>query len=287
MDILQRYKKWFLLLGMALCILAMVITVRPDYSPSRLAQGFSYVVTPLQSGASYATNWVSSNLEFFWEMRGLQRENAALQEEISWLQLENRRLQLAGEENLLLTELLELRQRYEALPIMGARIIAQDPSDWHTRFTIDRGTNDGFARNMAILGDGGLVGVISEVYPNRAQVTAIIDDSFSVSVQTNRTGDTGVVRGEARGDLSLMQQGLLRMEYIETTASIMAGDEVFTSNISAVFPPGILVGTVVDIQPTPDGLAQVAIVRPAANVRRLENVLVVNRLFAPEYADEE
>ena len=68
----------------------------------------------------------------------------------------------------------------------------------------------------------------------------------------------------------------------------MIGDELNTSTLSTIFPPGITVGTVVDVQPTPCGLAQYAIVRPAANVRRLENVMVVNQLFSPlDEEDEE
>ncbi|MCL2399924.1 MAG: rod shape-determining protein MreC [Defluviitaleaceae bacterium] len=282
MTFIHRYKRIFLLIGMGICIVAMIITFNPDFRPTVIARSLGYVVVPLQSGATAATNWVTSRVSLLWEMSYLQQENARLRDEIGWLQIENQRLQLAGEEYLRLTELLYIRRRYSELPIVGATIIGHNPSAWNNRFTIDRGSNDGFARNMAVLGDGGLVGVIHQVTPNSSTITSLIDDSFAVAVQSVRTEDTGVVMG----DSTLMQAGLVRMEYISTTAQIMINDEIVTSTFS-LFPPGISVGTVVEVRPTPDGLAQYAIIRPSANVRRLEHVLVVNQLFSPEDQDAE
>jgi rod shape-determining protein MreC len=51
-----------------------------------------------------------------------------------------------------------------------------------------------------------------------------------------------------------------------------------------MFPPGIMVGTVLSVEPNPDGLTKYAVIQPAANINRIENVLVVNRLFGDENA---
>ena len=282
MDLVYRYKRLFLLIGMGICIAAMIVTLNPDYRPSVVARSLSRVIAPLQSVSTSVASWVGARVSFLWEMNHLQHENVILREQIGRLEVENKRLQLAGEENRLLTELLYIRQRYEELPTMGARVIGHDPIGWYFSFNIDRGSNDGLARDMAVLGPGGLVGIIQQVFPTYSRVTAIIDDRFAVPVQTVRTEDQGVIRG----DSTLMQRGLVRMDHIRADAHIMVGDEVITSVISDIFPPGIRVGTVVDIQPTADGLAQYAIVSPAANARRMEHVLVVNRLFIPEELSE-
>ena len=278
MELLYRYKRAFLLVGMGICVFAMVVTLNPNYRPGVLVGSLGRIVVPLQGAATSATSWVGNNLTLLWEMSRLQQENERLLEQIGWLEIENQRLQLAGEENRSLLELLYIRERYGELPTVGARVIAHDPSGWYSSFTIDRGANDGLAQNMAVLGAGGLVGKIAEARPTSSRVIAILDDHFGAAVQTVRTEDQGTVRG----DSTLMQQGLVRMEHISYAAHIMAGDELITSVISNIFPPGIRVGTVVDVQPTPDGLAQYAIVNPAANVRRLEHVLVVNQLFTAD-----
>ena len=282
MALLEKYKRVFLLIGMGICILAIIFTLNEDYRPGVLVRSLSRLIVPLQSAATTVTGWLGSQVSLVWEMRHLQLENTALREQIGWLEIENLRLQLAGEENQRLLELLEIRERYGELPTIGARIIGHDPSGWFYSFNIDRGSNDGLSENMAVLGPGGLVGRIQLVYPTHSRVTTIIDDRFNVWVQSVRTEDQGVVRG----DSTLMQQGLVRMERISATAHIMAGDELITSVIS-IFPPGIRVGIVEDVQPTPDGLAQYAIVRPAANVRRLEHVFVVTAFAEDHFVESD
>jgi len=210
-------------------------------------------------------------------MDAMQAENIRLRQENDLLLIENQRLQLAGEENQHLADLLYLRQRYAELPVVGATIIGWDPADWYVSFTIDRGSNHGLTRNMSVLGGGGLVGVVHTVMPTSAQVTAITDDRFRVAVQSTRTGDTGIMTG----DSTLMRDGLIRMDYISDMANIMMGDVLITSSeISYIFPPAIRVGTVLEVHPSPDRLAQFAIVQPfAQDIRNMEHVLVVTQLF--------
>ncbi|MCL2015329.1 MAG: rod shape-determining protein MreC [Defluviitaleaceae bacterium] len=273
MDLLYKYKRAFLLVGMGICVVAMIITLNPEYRPGLVVRSLAMLITPLQSAATSATNWVSSRFAILIEMDSLQQENTRLREQIGWLEIENQRLQLAGEENRHLLELVDIRERYAELPTIGARIISHDHSGWYSSFSIDRGTRDGIEPNMVVLGPGGLVGVVNQAFTTHSQVFSIIDDRTIVAVQSVRTQDEGMVRG----DSTLMGNGLIRMDHISYAAQIMMGDELITSTLSALFPPGIIVGTVVDIQPTPDGLAQFAIVSPAANVMQLESVLVVTQ----------
>ena len=282
MELLYKYKRAFLLVGMGLCVVAIVVTINPNYRPTVVVRSLGRLLVPVQGAVNSGVAWLGGQISFFWEMRHLQQENVVLRDRVGWLEMENQRLMLAGEENERLLELLEVRQRYGELPAIGARIIGHDPSEWFYSFNIDRGSNDGIERFMAVLGSGGLVGVIQQVYPTHSRVTAIIDDRFAVAVQSVRTDDQGIIRG----DSTLMQQGLVRMDRICHTARIMAGDDLITSVIS-IFPPGIRVGTVTDVQPTPDGLAQYAIVRPAANVRQLEEVLVITEHASPVYSFED
>ena len=130
---------------------------------------------------------------------------------------------------------------------------------------------------MVVYGDGGVLGVIIQTGANYALVASIMDNSFAAAVRNSRTEDVGVVRG----DIDLRYDGLMRMEYISSTARFMPGDDIITSADGAFFPPGLLVGTVESIHPTPGagGLTQYAIIRPAANLDRISLVLVVNQVF--------
>jgi len=287
MGFLYKYKKAFLLFGMGLCIVAIFMTTNPGYRPTFIIQGLGYVIVPLQTGFTAVTNWMGGGMSLLVDGRHLQRENVELRERIAWLETENQRLRMAGAENEQLNSLLQLHQRYGELPTIGANIIARNIEAWENDFTINRGENHGLERGMAILGTGdtggGLAGYVWTVFRNRAHVIPIIDDRFNVAAQSVRTGDTGVIRG----DISLMQSGLVRMDHISPEAQIMRGDYIMTSPYSVVFPPGVLIGEVVEIWPAPVGFGQYAIVRPFADVSRLETVLVVNELFASDNDEPE
>ncbi|MCL1998326.1 MAG: rod shape-determining protein MreC [Turicibacter sp.] len=273
MEFLNRYKRAFIFLGMAVCVASIIFTLNPNYSPGVIVRSLTRVVTPLQTASTSVANWISLRLSLFWEINYIQQEILMLREQVGWLELENQRLLLAGEENRRLVELLHISERYGELPMVGARIIAHEHTGWRATFRIDQGTNHGLERNMPVLGPGGLVGIIQEVYPTSSVVRAIIDDGFVVAARTIRTEDEGTVWGDG----TLMQQGLVRMDHISRYAHIMVGDELITSTISELFPPGILIGEVIDIQPTPDGLAQFAIVNPTADIFSLEHVLVITQ----------
>lgn len=275
LTILERHKRIFLLAGIVLCAIAIILTINPSAGSNILERGASTIITPMQSGFSASIAWIGGNFSALASNQRMVSEMQEMQETISRLQIENDRLQLAGEENATLSTLLYMQQRYASLPTMGARIIAINPNDWSSRFFIDRGTNDGLTTNMAVIGNGGLLGVIRQVHPSRAQFISIVDSDFSVAVMSTRTGDMGM----ASGDISLMQQGLIRMDRIDASMQIMEGDELRTSTHSSIFPPGILVGTVVSIHQNADGHTRYALVSPAVALDNLEMVLVVAQAF--------
>ena len=270
-DLLERHRRLFLLTGIVICILAIIVTINPALGPTTLERGLSYIVAPMQRGANVSISWVQGHFTAMGNTQQLLLENHYLRERLNSLEVEINRLQLAGEENARLSALLEINQRYAQLATIGARVIGTSPNDWHHRFFLDRGTNHGIANNMAVLGDGGLAGVVRRVQPTSSQFVSVIDPDFSAAVMSNRTGDIG----EIRNDIRLMQQGLMRMDRIVATAQIIAGDEIVTSTHSSIFEPGIVVGTVVGVYPNPDGHTRHAIIRPAAYLTNLEVVSII------------
>jgi len=282
-EFLGRHKRIFLLSGIALCILAIILTINPSAGTNVVERGVANIITPMQRGANVVISWVQGNFSALSNNQQLLQDMRSLQEQVNAFQLEIDRLHFAGEENARLSAMLGMSQRYEELPTVGARVIGTVPNDWNRRYFIGLGANDGIKNNMAVIGDGGLLGVTRRVHSGRATVVTVVDSEFSVAVMSTRTGDIGM----ARGDIRLMQQGLMRMERIDATAQIMPGDEIRTSTHSSIFPPGILVGTVVDIHSNPDGHTRYAIIRPAVNLDNIEMVLVVTTVFGDELATQD
>lgn len=272
----ERHKRLFLLSGILMCILAIIITISPTMAPTIAQRGLASIVAPMQRGLSASIGWAQGHFSALANNQRLVQENNELQEQLNNLLIENQRLRLAGDENAELNALLDINQRYADLATRGARVIARTPNDWYHRFFVDRGTRDGIEVNMPVLGDGGLLGVVRQALPRSSQFVSVIDSDFSAAVMSVRTGDIG----EIRGDIILMQQGLTRMDRIEAGAQIMPGDMIQTSIHSSIFPPGILVGTVVSVHPNPDGHTRHAIISPVANLDNIGIVSIVTEVLS-------
>jgi len=275
MEFLHRHKRLFLASGIIICFAAIIITITGVAPGSFLGRVFGYVVVPMQRAASSATTWVGGRFSILARSADILAENEALREENTRLLNENNRLRLQEEDNIALSAMLYMYQRYPELRKVGARMIGQNPNHWQARFTIDIGENHGVRPNMIVLGDGGLFGVIRQTGANHSQVVSIMDNSFAAAVRNTRTEDIATIWG----DLELSQDGLMIIPRIDSAASFMVGDEIQTSDHGAFFPPGVHVGYVVSVHPNPDGHTQHAIVEPTANLGRLDTVLVVMELF--------
>ena len=278
MDFLQRHKKYLIIGLVVFSFVAMAYSGRENYQPGPIERGFGFVITHAQGGFMAIGDWVAGRIDFFANMGELHSENARLQEQVLMYQIENARLLHLEEQIAELSELLDINNRYANYPVLGANIISLNPSSWFDDFLIDRGRDDGLARDMAVLAPGGLGGRIARVGHNYAQVITLIEDTSSVSAQGRRSGDWGVVRG----DINLASHGLVRMELIDEAADIAVGDEIVTSATSSVFPPGIHIGYVEEITQLASGFRS-AIVRPSVDFTRLSSVLVITELFTHEF----
>ena len=256
-----------------LLIVVIIATFNKRNNVSFIEKGLGYIVIPVQNIFSEVGGWTSDRINFIKNIRNLEKQNEELLKKVDELTYENKILQQYKEENTRLRNLLELDKKYADYPKIGAEIIGKDPGNWYNVFLIDKGSNDGLETDMVVLSGNGLVGHIIETAPNYSKVLSIIDDRNAVSSKVLRTSDLGVTKG----DLTLMNEGLCKMEYIDSEADIIKGDEIVTSNLSDIYPPGIMIGTVKEIQVESHGLTKYALIEPVVDFRHLEEVLVINK----------
>lgn len=274
MNFLKKYKRSFIATLTVLCLLVIFFTSAYKINPTFLENILSYVTTPIQSGLTKAGNWVESKISLLTNLSDIYAENERLKEENSLLVSENSRLRLVDAENEKLSALLNIDRKYSNYPKVGAEVSSRDPGNWYNTFIIDKGLNDGLAKNMVVIAPGGLVGRISEIWPNSARVVSLIDDLSSVSAKSSRSNDVGHVRG----DTELMMDGKCRMEFNDFDVDIAVGDEIVTSQLSSIYPPGIIIGYVTEVRYDSKGL-KVAIVKPSVDFSMIETVLVITQLF--------
>lgn len=206
------------------------------------------------------------------EIDRLRQDNADLRAEVDRLTLENVRLR---EQAIADQQAARLAQTQATLSFesLTAPVIARDPTGVSSSIVLGVGTDNGVKVGHVVLSDQGLVGRVSEVGPNYSKVLLITDSSSTVSALVQGSRATGIVRGQF-GDS-------LIMDWILQTEPVKAGDVVITAGLGlgtqlrSLYPKGLVIGKVVQVQSAEAAAYQRAILVPAVDLRRLEHVLVV------------
>lgn len=257
-------------------IISIIFTWESRANLTPLESSVAYVVIPVQNGVNVFGDWLKEKVQFIKDIRDLEAINGQLLVEVNQLQYDNKILEQDKIELERLRTLYELDKRYADYPKIGAQVIGKDAGNWYNIFVINKGENDGLKVNMVVLAGNGLVGHITDVGPNYAKVQSIISDTCNVSAKIMRTSDLCVVKGD---QTLVTDVAFCRVEYISENANIVIGDEIVTSHLGEIYPQGILIGTIQEIEINSDTLTKKAILKPAVDFEHLEEVLVINQVW--------
>jgi rod shape-determining protein MreC len=238
-----------------------------------LRRGVGFALSPVQEVLRDGTRQVNSFFATIAEIDRLRADNESLTRRLQELEATNQQLESVRAENEQLSELLEVRSSldYQAL---AAEVVSRRNDQRERVISLDRGSEAGISEDDAVVAGGGaLVGRVAEVGANYSRVLLISDTRVTAVGLVEQSRAIGEVSGQIERPLS--------MQRILATETVNLGDTVITagldlgSGIRSLFPRGLLIGTIVDIQRSPDQLFQTALVEPAAALDRLEYVLVI------------
>ena len=220
----------------------------------------------LQRATMATVNGVRGMWSGYVALRQVQQENAVLKQELRNLQVRFQQEHAEAQRTDNLRQLLELRNRAN-LDTVAAEVIAGPASPDIKTVTIDKGSSDGLATDMAVISPAGVVGRL--ILPSRraSKVQLLIDTNAAAGALIERTRVQGVVMGAGDGMT-------LTMQYVPGTADVKTGDLVVTSGIDGIYPKGFVIGTI-DHADRGQGAYSEITVRPAADFARLEEVLIV------------
>lgn len=261
--------KVVLLITAVLTVALLIIGSLTDLTvPNKIVNG---ILTPFRAGASALTEGVQKVYGYIFEYESVVAERDALKEKVSTLEEEARQIDALTRENVRLRDMLELKTTREDFSLVDGYIISRSSNDWTSTFTINTGANVGIEPGMcAITANNEVVGLVSEVGANYAVVKSVLDSSLEISASLASTGENGIVRGSYSPGLN----GLMRMDYLPTSAVIRINDQVVTTG-STVYPRNLILGYVADADFNDTGVAKYALLRPAVDVGSLEQVFIV------------
>jgi rod shape-determining protein MreC len=175
------------------------------------------------------------------------------------LQLENQRLR----------QLLGMRERIST-PSTGAQVLYDTADPFSRKVVIDRGQTHGIEPGSPVIDDSGVLGQVTRVYPLVSEVTLLVDRDQTIPVLNTRTG----ARNVAYGQPSAAGDGM-ELRYTLANADIAEGDLLTTSGVDGVYPPGLPVARVTQVERRAESSFTRIRCEPLARVQGALHVLVL------------
>jgi rod shape-determining protein MreC len=273
----SRHRSLFLLAGViVLQVLLLAVQIKRD-SQGRLIRVWTVgAVSPFERAGSYGFDWVRNIWHHYFALQNTTKDNEQLRHELDALKLQNAQLQGKAAEADRLAVLLSFRQSHADVPMITARVIGASAGAASQTIQLDRGERDGIKRNMGVITPDGVVGKVIESYANASQVLLLTDKESGV----------GAMLADSRIQSPVGGQGepLLVMKYVPNDDSVNLGERVITSGMDRIFPRDLPVGFVIEIK-SGNPFKQIR-VKPAANLERLEEVIVLLSLHPLEMKKE-
>lgn len=271
--VLNRYVFGFLFLAvLAFMLVNATGEARQNLTP--FEKIIKSVATPVEGLVTKVVNGVSGTAGSVLSIGKIKDENKNLQQRVAALQAENLLLKEYGYQNMRLRDMLKFKdtvnRNYE---LVSASVVGRNPSNWFKTITINRGSDDGIAKDMVVVTSMGLVGNVINVSGSAAEVLLIVESSSAVGGLVQVTRSPGVVEGF--GDTS----GKLKMRYIAKDAPLREKQVVVSSGLGGIFPKGIPIGRITEVATESNGLEKYAILQPFVDFNRLEEVFVIKKAF--------
>jgi rod shape-determining protein MreC len=272
MDVLGRYSNLIVLVGVLFAqVLGLAVQVKrtTDSEPTRLIRIWAVgSVTPLEK----TLVWVQTSSFNIWHnyfyLRGVRAENRNLKAQIERMSLEQVRMSQDADQARRLQALLAFKEQFIS-QTMAAQVIGSSGSELSRAVYIDKGERDGIKPDMAVITADGIVGKVLRIYRSTSLVLLINDQTSGVGAILDKTRLQGILRGTPAGEVVI--------EKVMSDESVPPGELVRTSGGDGIFPKGLPVGSVTKASPGSDLFLNIR-VRPAANLSKLEEVLVVTRI---------
>lgn len=268
-EFLAKYNHWFVFL-----ILEVVSFVL-------LFQYNSYQGSVWFSSANAVTGKIyewNANIETFFSLTKVNQEltqrNAYLEQQVQ--QLTDSITAKDGSKDFSNKRQLELLNSFHLVP---AKVVANSVDKADNLLTIDKGSADGIHKDMGVVSGTGIVGIVYLTSEHYSIVIPVLNSKSNISCMIQGRGYFGYLRWKG---------GSSQLAYLEDVprhAHFKLGDYVVTSGYSAVFPPGMMVGRILHVFNSADGLSYRVQLKLSTDFARLRDVCVIDDTAMKERLD--
>jgi rod shape-determining protein MreC len=242
-----------LLVAISLLLLTAYFGESPSSPLHSVQRGIVAVLSPLQSGASTVLSPFKDVGNYFSDLFTAKSRADKLQTEVDQLRAKNASLEQKVINDAQLTKEVGLDQNHSlaAYQRLGANVIGRSASLWYETIQVNKGSGDGVRMDDPVIGNGALVGKVTDVGSNWSEVTLLTDHTFAVTAEVqDSAGDTGVLSPQVGNPNQLILSDLPKPG--PNQAGPQVGQQVVTAGykdptdpaLDSLYPPGIPIGTV-------------------------------------------
>jgi rod shape-determining protein MreC len=274
-----RGRQYLLYVGLPLAV--VVLLNLPVPAALRLKSGTRDGLAPFQNMLSLFVRGAHDALASTLGAVRFETERQRLQSEIGALRLQVQTLKALEQDNEALRRQVAFRERQRCRLVLCEVVTRGDAGGWWQTIQLNRGSADGVGLNMAAITADGLVGKTVKVSRQTCDVLLITDPNCKVACEVQGARAFGILRGTGvslvgNAELEMLySMPACQMDYLHRDTDVPAGTPVLTSEISGVYPEGLLVGRVAHSALDASKLYRRAEVVPAADLGRLRYVFVV------------
>jgi rod shape-determining protein MreC len=255
----------------ALALFLMVADARFTVA-APLRQVLAAALLPLQAAAALPVQWLRGAAGYFEGLASAQRGQVEAREALARQAQEAMRAQQLERDNAGLRALLDLRPAI-ATRTVAAEVLYEAADPYSHKWVINRGSRDGVIVGSAVLNPQGVLGQVTRVYWQSAEVMLLADKDAAIPVVNARTGQRAAAFGGAGG-------GLMELRFTSANADVRQGDAYLTSGLDGVYPAGLQVATVLALERRAEsGFARIQLA-PSAAPDGVRFVLVVEPVGA-------
>ena len=248
----------------------LVILDRNVVESHFLFRSLSYINNSVQTAFQNTSSAIRKTTSLYLNLVSIRKTNRHLEKENKKLKARLKFMQEIQIENKRLKNIINFRQN-TPLKLLLARVTGRDPVSGHQLITINRGKNQGIAKQMMVINEVGFVGYIYRVFNNFSQVILLTNPQASLSAVIQRSRVQGMLEGGPGQDKCYLK-------FLKRRDDVKTGDIVATADLNTGLKTGFPIGKVVHISKKKYGPALTAEIQPFINPSELEEVLIVLNL---------
>lgn len=277
MPFFRKKRLFILLIGFIVFVALIGYSLKDRENLTAAEQFINDTVGWAQSIIHTPVNFVTNIFTNVDDFKNTYEENRILKEKIAQYKGLIYEVQEIKEENEELRNTLEYTESIRDYVPIQATVISRSPERWAEQITINKGKQDGVKTNMAVITAEGMVGKIQNAnkFSSTVQLLTGFDQFNRISATISREKGKNI-NGMIEG-FDEKSNSLLFKIIEESDKELKKGELVFSSGMGGVFPSGLQIGTVKEVISDQYGLTRTALVKPAANMYEIKQVIVVDR----------